>query len=199
MDAYIISLFSEQIGKGAMAYYLNRRDNVPGWEVASVMLFIMFGEVFYLLVWATELFVKHPQDSAVSIAWHRDCTYMGFAPHTTITAWIALADSTTANGCMRAVPGPQRRSAAVRRARGAFGWALKPRAATAVVLAAVLAAAIAVTPSFAGHSLGGPLALDYARRYSGEVGGIVLLDSMHPQQTNVFAHADPLPNAALPQ
>ena len=52
-SAYIISLFSEQIGKGAMAYYLNRRDNVPGWEVASVMLFIMFGEVFYLLVWAT--------------------------------------------------------------------------------------------------------------------------------------------------
>jgi hypothetical protein len=31
----------------------------------------------------------------------------------------------------------------------------RPRAATAVVLAAVLAAAIAVTPSFAGHSLGG--------------------------------------------
>ena len=30
----------------------------------------------------------------------------------------------------------------------------RPRAATAVVLAAVLAAAIAVTPSFAGHSLG---------------------------------------------
>jgi hypothetical protein len=52
-SAYIISLFSEQIGKGAMAYYLNRRDNVPGWEVASVMLFIMFGEIFYLLTWAT--------------------------------------------------------------------------------------------------------------------------------------------------
>ena len=52
-SAYIISLFSEQVGKGAMAYYLNRRDNVPGWEVASVMLFIMFGEIFYLLTWAT--------------------------------------------------------------------------------------------------------------------------------------------------
>jgi hypothetical protein len=52
-SAYIISLFSEQIGKGAMAYYLNRRHQVPGWEVASVMLFIMFCEVFYLLVWAT--------------------------------------------------------------------------------------------------------------------------------------------------
>ena len=40
-----------------MAYYLNRRDNVPGWEVASVMLFIMFGEVFYLLTWATIGFI----------------------------------------------------------------------------------------------------------------------------------------------
>ena len=52
-SAYIISIFNEQIGKGAMAYYLNRRDQVPGWEVASVMLFIMFCEIFYLLVWAT--------------------------------------------------------------------------------------------------------------------------------------------------
>jgi hypothetical protein len=56
-SAYIISLFSEQIGKGAMAYYLNRRHNVPGWEVGSVMLFIMFGEIFYLLIWATVGFV----------------------------------------------------------------------------------------------------------------------------------------------
>ena len=52
-SAYIISVFNEQIGKGAMAYYLNRRDQVPGWEVASVMLFMMFCEVFYLLTWAT--------------------------------------------------------------------------------------------------------------------------------------------------
>ena len=51
-SAYIISVFNEQVGKGAMAYYLNRRHQVPGWEVGSVMLFIMFCEVFYLLVWA---------------------------------------------------------------------------------------------------------------------------------------------------
>ena len=56
-SVYIISLFSEQIGKGAMAYYLNRRDGVPGWEVGSVMLFIMFGEVFYLMAWAVIGFV----------------------------------------------------------------------------------------------------------------------------------------------
>lgn len=52
-SAYIISIFNEQIGKGAMAFYLNKRDQVPGWEVSSVMLFVMFCEIFYLLVWAT--------------------------------------------------------------------------------------------------------------------------------------------------
>ena len=51
-SAYIISIFNEQIGKGAMAYYLYRRHQVPGWEVGSVMLFIMFCEIFYLLIWA---------------------------------------------------------------------------------------------------------------------------------------------------
>lgn len=52
-SAYIISIFNEQIGKGAMAYYLNKRDQVPGWEVGSVMLFVMFCEMFYLMIWAT--------------------------------------------------------------------------------------------------------------------------------------------------
>jgi pimeloyl-ACP methyl ester carboxylesterase len=44
----------------------------------------------------------------------------------------------------------------------------------------------------AGHSLGGMFALSYARRYPAEVGGIVLLDSMHPRQHNAFAGMDPL-------
>lgn len=52
-SAYIISIFNEQIGKGAMAFYLNKRHEIPSWEVGSVMIFIMFCEVFYLLVWAT--------------------------------------------------------------------------------------------------------------------------------------------------
>jgi len=52
-SAYIISIFNEQVGKGAMAFYLNKRHQIPGWEVGSVMLFIMFCEVFYLLVWAS--------------------------------------------------------------------------------------------------------------------------------------------------
>ncbi len=52
-SAYIISILNEQVGKGAMAVYLNRRDGVPGWQVGSSMLFIMFCEFFYLLSWAT--------------------------------------------------------------------------------------------------------------------------------------------------
>ena len=52
-SAYIISILNEQVGKGAMAVYLNRRDSVPGWQVGSSMLFIMFCEFFYLLGWAT--------------------------------------------------------------------------------------------------------------------------------------------------
>ena len=52
-SAYILSLVNEQVSKGAIAFYLNRRDGVPGWEVGSSMLFIMFCEYYYLLTWAT--------------------------------------------------------------------------------------------------------------------------------------------------
>src|SRR5690606_206745 len=43
-STYILSILNEQVGKGVMAYYLNRRDGVPGWQVGSSMLFIMFCE-----------------------------------------------------------------------------------------------------------------------------------------------------------
>jgi hypothetical protein len=58
-----------------------------------------------LLVWATELFAKHPQDTGIAIGWHRDRPYMGFDSGRTVTAWIALSESTPANGCLRAVRG----------------------------------------------------------------------------------------------
>jgi hypothetical protein len=57
-----------------------------------------------LFVWATELFAKHPRDPAVAIGWHRDAPYLGLAAGCHTTAWIALADSTPANGCMRVLP-----------------------------------------------------------------------------------------------
>src|SRR4030095_8709032 len=51
-STYILSILNEQLGKGVMAYYLNRRDGVPGGQVGSSILFIMFCEFYYLLSWA---------------------------------------------------------------------------------------------------------------------------------------------------
>ena len=50
-SAYILSLLNEQVSKGAIAVYLNRRDEVPGWEVGSSMLFLMFCEYYSLIFW----------------------------------------------------------------------------------------------------------------------------------------------------
>jgi hypothetical protein len=52
-STYILSIMNEQVGKGAMALYLQRRDGVPGWKLGSSMLFLMFCEFYYLLGWAT--------------------------------------------------------------------------------------------------------------------------------------------------
>jgi hypothetical protein len=51
-STYILSILNEQVGKGAMALYLNRREGVPGWKLASSMLFIMVCELLYLCAWA---------------------------------------------------------------------------------------------------------------------------------------------------
>ena len=52
-SAYILSLVNEQVSKGAIALYLNRRDGVPGWEIGSSMLFLMFCEYYSLMLWAS--------------------------------------------------------------------------------------------------------------------------------------------------
>jgi len=51
-SSYILSIINEQVGKGAMGLYLNRRHGVPGWEVGSTMLFLMVCEFYSLLSWA---------------------------------------------------------------------------------------------------------------------------------------------------
>ena len=75
-SAYILSILNEQVGKGAMALYLNRRDGVPGWEVGSSMLFVMFCEFYYLLGWAT---------IGITLQWDRFPEVFHLIP------WIALA------------------------------------------------------------------------------------------------------------
>jgi hypothetical protein len=52
-STYILVLVNEQVGKGAMALYLWRRERVPGWEVGSSMLFIAFVETYQLLLFSS--------------------------------------------------------------------------------------------------------------------------------------------------
>lgn len=60
-----------------------------------------------LLILRTTLFVKPPGDIRY-IAWHQDVAYWDLIGDRVVTAWIALTDSTTANGCVRVVPGSHR-------------------------------------------------------------------------------------------
>src|SRR6185437_2295736 len=74
-SAYILSLINEQVSKGAIAVYLNRRDGVPGWEVGSSMILIMFCEFYSLILWATV---------GVLLRWN------SFPPAFHVIPWIAL-------------------------------------------------------------------------------------------------------------
>jgi hypothetical protein len=77
-SAYILSLVNEQVSKGAIALYLNRRDGVPGWEVGSSMLLLMFCEYYSLMLWAT---------IGVLLRWR------SFHPAFHLIPWIALASA----------------------------------------------------------------------------------------------------------
>lgn len=74
-SAYILSIVNEQVSKGAIALYVTRKEGVPGWEVGSSMLFIMFCEYYYFLIWAT---------IGVSLQWDRFPEVFHLIP------WVAL-------------------------------------------------------------------------------------------------------------
>jgi ectoine hydroxylase-related dioxygenase (phytanoyl-CoA dioxygenase family) len=57
-----------------------------------------------ILVWASELFCKHPHDHHVAIGWHRDAPYLGFEGGQSVSAWVALNNSVVSNGCMKLLP-----------------------------------------------------------------------------------------------
>jgi non-heme Fe2+,alpha-ketoglutarate-dependent halogenase len=61
-----------------------------------------------LLIWASRWFTKMPGDKTY-ISWHQDGTYWGLHPPNVVTAWIALSESSPANGCMRVIPGTHKR------------------------------------------------------------------------------------------
>lgn len=54
--------------------------------------------VFHTTVWLKEA------RSETFVPWHQDATYFGLAPFEHVTAWVALTDSTPANGCVQIIP-----------------------------------------------------------------------------------------------
>lgn len=60
-----------------------------------------------LMVMGANFFVKEPQSTAF-ISWHQDLTYWGYDDAAEVTAWVALTEATSDNGCMRFVPGSHR-------------------------------------------------------------------------------------------
>ncbi len=63
-----------------------------------------------LIVWATSWFAKMPGEKTF-VSWHQDGMYWNLSNDKVITAWIALGPSTTANGCLRVVPGTHKQRA----------------------------------------------------------------------------------------
>jgi non-haem Fe2+, alpha-ketoglutarate-dependent halogenase len=57
-----------------------------------------------IVVMGTIILCKHPGGNA-RVAWHQDKAYGTAEQAPTVSAWVALADSTPANGCMRVIPG----------------------------------------------------------------------------------------------
>jgi hypothetical protein len=56
-----------------------------------------------ILCWGSTFFIKEARNPAF-VSWHQDSTYWGLEPPDIITAWVALSDSTAANGAMRVIP-----------------------------------------------------------------------------------------------
>jgi len=65
-----------------------------------------------VVVWGNLILSKPPHDNGF-VSWHQDGAYAGFlgdAP--SVSAWIALSDSTIESGCMRVVPGSHKQKLA---------------------------------------------------------------------------------------
>ena len=57
-----------------------------------------------IILWCTTVFGK-PAGTGKETPWHQDAKYWPIRPPATCSVWIALDDSTPANGCLRIIPG----------------------------------------------------------------------------------------------
>src|SRR6266700_1424609 len=60
-----------------------------------------------IVVHATSIFQKRPFDAAF-VSWHQDGYYLNLDQPDFVSAWVALTNSNTENGCMRVVQGSHR-------------------------------------------------------------------------------------------
>lgn len=60
-----------------------------------------------IVLWGCQVFCKPPGDGR-EVPWHQDGRYWPIRPLATVTAWVAIDDSTVENGCMRFMPGSHR-------------------------------------------------------------------------------------------
>ncbi|MDH3693867.1 MAG: phytanoyl-CoA dioxygenase family protein, partial [Gammaproteobacteria bacterium] len=63
-----------------------------------------------ILCWAATFFAKEPNNAGF-VGWHQDITYWGLKPgDKVVTAWLALTDAKSDNGCMCTIPGTHKAS-----------------------------------------------------------------------------------------
>jgi non-haem Fe2+, alpha-ketoglutarate-dependent halogenase len=56
-----------------------------------------------IMVFASKFWIKGGRDGSF-VSWHQDSAYFGIDPVELVSVWVALTDSTVANGCVRAIP-----------------------------------------------------------------------------------------------
>ena len=135
-SAYILSILNEQVGKGAMALYLNRRHGVPGWEVGSSMLFIMF-RVLLLTFWASVGYAIAGDDCRASL---RCVTWIALGA----LAFFWLWSPTSGAGSRRARHCATKRFLKAFPRGGSAGATSHGRAAPPALLAAVVVYTLAL-------------------------------------------------------
>lgn len=90
-------------------YYPAWRDNLYEHRAASIARQLQGDD---LAIDYDQLLAKPPRRADAVFHWHQDLAYWPLTPDTrTATLWLALDDSTAANGCMRFVVGSNREAA----------------------------------------------------------------------------------------
>ena len=104
-DALLEKFMREGKGSYAIDRYHDRFSTIYDLATAPSILDIV-EEIIgpNIICWATHYFCKMPGDD-MGVSWHQDCSYWALTPSKTVTAWLAIDDADTENGCMRVIPG----------------------------------------------------------------------------------------------